>query len=84
MAKLLEVDWKLQLTISRQDVISLSRINSFIGNIRELLKQWPREVSEQDLERLQGFMHEINRLKRFDDSFIEAVKQFTISEGNKP
>lgn len=82
MATIKNVEWELQLTISRSDVLSCAKFLAFWGNIATMLcTNWPDEISEKDIDAVRGIFYELNRLKHIDGDFCKFLKEFRVSKG---
>lgn len=81
---LTDYQWKLCLTVSRDQVLAAARVNRFIGNIRSTLRPWSKEITEKDFEQFVQLMSELNRLASMDKQFVEHLKEFKVDHEVPP
>lgn len=70
------LDWELRLSVTRRVAISAAKISSFAGDIRTLLKGWPNEVTEADIENFTSLLHKMNALAEVDRLFCSHLASF--------
>lgn len=80
---IIDYQWKLNLTVTRDQVLAAARVNRFIGNIRSTLKPWSKEVTEADFDHFATLMSELSRLASIDKQYLEHLKSFEVNHETK-
>lgn len=76
-----DVTWNVTATLTREQVIAGGKLAEFVGNIEADYKaKFPSGVGDVDWNALRGLFHELRRLKKMDDEFLDSVRGWTPGE----
>jgi hypothetical protein len=76
MSQITDLNWSLNVKLTRAQIHAASVVYKFVDNIREFL-------SEEDMKEFWGLLHELNRIKLIEDDFIEHMSEFDQKDNNE-
>ena len=77
MAKIDQLTWKLQITVSRDSVKAMEVLGRFLGNIQAEVGQ-KSDFDGVDWNDIRCVFHEFRRLQKIDDEFTKHLREFVI------